>query len=208
MEIYNLYTGSYHSNCYVIIDTDSNGVRHSAVIDPSEDSKDILKFIKEQNSHLDFILLTHGHFDHIMSLDSLKALSNATVCIHKDDAEMLSDGEKNAYKLFFSGDMVCQAPDRLLSDGDKIMLGRCEISVISTPGHSKGSVCYLADDILITGDTLFALGYGRCDLYGGDGKMLYSSLLSLAMLDMGLTIYPGHGNPERLEKALENINII
>ncbi len=208
MEIYNLYTGSYHSNCYVIIDSDRDGVRHSAVIDPSEDGKDILEFVKKQDARLDFILLTHGHFDHIMSLEPLRTLSNAPVCIHKDDAEMLSDGEKNAYSLFFGGDMVCRAPDRLLSDGDKIMLGRCEISVISTPGHSKGSVCFLADDILVTGDTLFALGYGRCDLYGGDGKALFASLLSLSKLDPELTIYPGHGKPERLGKALKNINVI
>ncbi len=208
LEIFNLYPGSYNSNCYVLIDTDSLGVKHAAVIDPSADSGDIIRFIEDKNAILDFILLTHGHFDHIMSLEMLRNRSNAPVYIHKNDAEMLSDGEKNAYKLFFGGDMVCRSADSLLSDRDIIKLGDREVSVISTPGHSMGSVCYLADDMLITGDTLFALGYGRCDLYGGDGKVLFASLLSLSKLDPELTIYPGHGNSEKLGNALKNIGII
>ncbi len=149
------------------------------------------------------IILTHGHFDHIMSLDSLRERTGAPAYIHKKDAEMLTDGEKNAYSFFFSEEWGQRPAEKTLSDGDIVRLGESLLKVIHLPGHSKGSVALLGDNFLITGDTLFDGGVGRCDLYGGDERELYASIGKLKELDQDLIIYPGHGGSTRLSHALE-----
>ena len=204
MELYNLYPGSWNSNCYVLIGGEQDEKR-AAVIDPSADANTILRFIQEKNAVLELIVLTHGHFDHIESIDALRDASNATVCIHKDDNEMLSDGRKNAYAFFFGKDRRWRPAERLLEDGDLLSIGNEVMKVISTPGHSKGSICLLCGNILITGDTIFANGYGRYDLHGGNPSALRDSLLGLGKLDGNLTIYPGHGESARLADALDRL---
>ena len=124
--------------------------------------------------------------------------------IHELDDEMLTDGHKNAFLDFFGVDKRFSPAERLLRDGDVIELGNEKITVIHTPGHTKGSSCFLAGDTLITGDTVFADGYGRCDLYGGDIMKMRGSLKRLRDLDPNLTIYPGHGAENRLGAALDN----
>ncbi len=200
MEIYNLSSASWGSNCYVLI----KGC-YAAVIDPSADAHQIIEFAAQKGAVIESIILTHGHFDHITSLDELRDITLAPAFIHKDDDEMLSDGEKNAYSIFFGYDKKWRPAERLLENGDKIYLGDEAIEVISTPGHSKGSICLLAGDKLITGDTLFENGYGRYDLHGGDADALAASLSSLRDLDGKLTIYPGHGGSTTLGRALDNV---
>jgi glyoxylase-like metal-dependent hydrolase (beta-lactamase superfamily II) len=175
------------------------------VIDPSADACEIIKTAREKGAVIDYIILTHGHFDHITSLDDLRQITLAPAYIHKDDDEMLGDGMKNAHALFYGQDKRWQSANKLLEDGDEIKLGKETVKVISTPGHSKGSICLLCGDKLITGDTLFADGYGRYDLYGGDVNELTASLSSLRSLDGKLTIYPGHGNSAQLSTALDNV---
>ena len=205
MDIYNLFPGSWASNCYVIISGS-----HAAVIDPSASAKQITDFIAENGASLDFIMLTHGHFDHLLSLDELRDLTLAPAYIHEYDAEMLSDGKKNAYSIFFGGDMAYREAERTLRSGDTLTLGTETLEIVSTPGHSKGSMCILNKEnkILITGDTLFSSGYGRCDLYGGNATTLARSLLSLRELDEDITIYPGHGGTEKLGAALDTLYFI
>ncbi len=201
MEILNLYPGSFGSNCYVLL---SGG--HAAVIDPSANAQKILSTIKEHGAILDFILLTHGHFDHTLSLDELQEATHAPVYIHEADADMPSDAHKNAFYYFFQRERTYRAPDRTLKDGDTLTLGGSSIRVIHTPGHTMGSSCFLCDgNVLITGDTLFEANFGRYDLYGGDEATLFHSLRSLKTLSPHLTIYPGHGNTARLGDALERV---
>lgn len=132
-------------------------------------------------------------------------MTEAPALIHKEDNEMLTDGMKNAHALFFGVDKKWRQADQLLDDGDVIELGDERINVISTPGHSKGSICLLCGDKLISGDTLFANGYGRYDLHGGSLKELTASLSLLRDLDPNLTIYPGHGNTATLSSAIDNL---
>lgn len=200
MNIYTLLPDSFGANCYVLI---SDG--HAAVIDPSVSAEKIIEFVSAAGASLDKVILTHGHFDHIESIDTLRETTSAPVYIHKDDNEMLTDGEKNAYSFFFRDDRHWQSADALLEDGDEIELGGEKLRVISTPGHSKGSICLLGDGFMITGDTLFANGYGRYDLYGGNSVELAESLSSLRSFDPNLTIYPGHGGTAKLGHALDNI---
>lgn len=205
MEIYNLYPGSWASNCYVLLGDGQNGRRPAAVVDPSADAASIVQFLNKHNARLEYILLTHGHFDHVMALDDLRDLTGAPAYVHKEDNEMLSDGEKNAYSFFFGKQKRWREADKLLEDGEILTLGGETLKVLSTSGHSKGSVCFLTGDKLITGDTIFAHGYGRYDLHGGNASALRDSLLGLRKLDGDLTIYPGHGESARLADALDRL---
>ena len=200
MEIYRIPGGILNANTYVVHAKDSDSV---IVIDPT-DCELLHSFMDGKGLHPIAILLTHGHFDHIISLDTLRDALGVPAMIHKDDAEMLADGKKNAFFTFFGKDRRYRDAEKLLSDGDVIPLGDTTVKVIHTPGHSRGSVCYLADGALISGDTLFAEGYGRYDLHGGDLSALRTSLSSLRALDPALKLYSGHGAPSTLGAALDN----
>ena len=203
MQIINLFPGSYGSNCYLIED---NG--HALIIDPSASAASILRRLREDGCVPDAVLLTHGHFDHIMSIDTLREAEPALqVLIHEADAPMLTDGKKNAFALFFGQDRTWREADVLLRDGQAITVGNAVFRVMNTPGHSPGSVCLLCEEegVLITGDTLFADNIGRCDLWEGSPGVMRQTLKSLRDLPGDLTIYPGHGGTNTLSKALDNV---
>ena len=200
MDIYNLYPGSFGSNCYLLISGNQ-----AAVVDPSADADVILQKVAEHGAALQYILLTHGHFDHICSLDTLRDKAGVPAYIHKDDADMPADAHKNAFAIFFGQERTYRTPEKLLAEGDVLTLGDKTIRVLHTPGHTEGSVCYLCGEkLLLTGDTLFDRGFGRYDLYGGDPYKLRHSLKRLSQLDHSLTIYAGHGCPTDLGDAIEN----
>ena len=203
MKIVPIAPYSFGANTYAII---SDG--HAIVIDPSVTVAAIVSAVEQENAVIDAVVLTHGHFDHIVSIDTMRDAMDIDVYIHEDDAEMLTDGAKNAFLTFFGRDRAYRPADKTLSDGDVIKLGDSELKVIHTPGHSKGSVCYLTDGALFVGDTLFAQGFGRFDLYGGNFEELKNSLSGLKKLDGELDIYPGHGEKSKLKKALDRLNFI
>ncbi len=199
MEIFNLFPGSFASNCYVLI---AGG--EAAVVDPSANADVILDTLRQRNAKLRYILLTHGHFDHILTLDTLRDKSGAPAYIHAEDAEMLPDSDKNAFRYFFGTSRAWRDAEKTLADGDTLTLGGEEIRVIHTPGHSKGSSCFLCNgEFLVTGDTLFDGNVGRSDLYGGDERCLMDSLRTLRTLPKDLPIYPGHGGVARLGASLD-----
>lgn len=199
MEIVNLFPGSFASNCYVLI---AKG--DAAVVDPSANADVILDTVEKHGATLRYVLLTHGHFDHILTLDALREKSKAPAYIHKEDAEMLPDSEKNAFRYFFGTSRAWRPAEQTLLDGDTLTLGGEEIRVMHTPGHSKGSVCYLCNgELLVTGDTLFDGNVGRSDLYGGDEAALVASLRKLSALPRDLRIYPGHGEHALLGASLD-----
>lgn len=200
MRIINLFPGSYNSNCYILV----HGGQ-ALVIDPSASARSIVERVQAEGAELCGILLTHGHFDHVVSIDTLRRAANVPLMIHEQDAEMLSDGQKNAFTLFFGQDICYQPAQRLLKGGDKINLGGMDIEVIHLPGHSKGSVCYYipTERVMFTGDLLFAQGYGRADLHGGNAFTLRTSLCALRSYPKSITIYPGHGESALLGNALD-----
>ncbi len=204
MEIYNLFPGSFGSNCYLLFNGDK-----AAVVDPSADADVILQKAAEKGATLQYILLTHGHFDHICSLDTLREKTGVPAYIHTGDADMPEDAYKNAFFTFFGQMRTYRAPEKTLVEGDILTLGTEQIRVLHTPGHTEGSVCYLCgENILITGDTLFDRGFGRYDLYGGDPSKLRRSLQRLSTLDHSLIIYAGHGCPTDLGDAVRNCALL
>lgn len=207
MQIKQLPGGSpYASNCWLL----TAGDGHAAVIDPSASAAVIRRAVREAfpdgDGCPDAVLLTHGHFDHIASADALRqAHPGVPVCVHTDDAVMLTDGTRNASALFLGKEDVYAPADRLLTDGEIIRIGQETLRVLHTPGHSPGSVCYLDESagVLFTGDTLFAFGIGRCDLWGGDSAAMRRSLRRLGELPRSLRICPGHGETAVLGAALD-----
>ncbi len=202
MKIINVCEGSWASNCYALISGS-----HALVIDPSSSTKAILEVLEREGATLEGILLTHGHFDHILSLDTLRDATGAPAHIHKDDAIMLTDGKKNAFFELFGRERVYKAAEILMSDGDRIPLGDEVLTVYHTPGHTHGSVCFLSDGIIFSGDTIFAETYGRCDLWNGDIEKMRTSLNKLSKLNHSLILYPGHGKTCSLGEALDNLYI-
>ncbi len=199
MRIITLYPGSWGSNCYVLL----SGT-HAAVVDPSPRAEQILNILEQNGASLDYILLTHGHFDHIVSLDTLRDMTKVPALIHENDAELPTDSKKNAFYSFFRMNQSYREPDRTLKTDEILTLGEETIRVIHTPGHTAGSVCYLCNnDFLLTGDTLFDVGRGRTDLYGGNEALLLETLRNLRDFPQSLPIYPGHGTQSTLGVALD-----
>ena len=200
MKLVTVCAQSLGANTYLLVSGNE-----ALIVDPAVSVSAILEAIRAEDAFPVGILLTHGHFDHIISLDTLRDSTGIDACIHKEDAIMLTDGKKNAFFDFFGKERVYRPAERLLSDGELIPLGNEKIKVIHTPGHTQGSVCYYADGILVTGDTLFSEGYGRCDLFGGSIEQMSDSLRLLRTLPKDTIIYPGHGASTRLDYALDTV---
>ena len=205
MHIRSIAPASFAANCYLIV---CDG--HALVVDPAVSVSAMLSALGEENATCDGIVLTHGHFDHILSLDELRrAFPDAPVYIHKGDADFLTDSDKNAYAFFFHEHRVWRPASRTLVDGDVLTLGGESIRVMHTPGHTPGSICLVCgENDLITGDTLFDGNYGRYDLWGGSFDALVASMKELSALPEDTVIYPGHGGTARLGASLRATGLI
>ncbi len=204
MKVLNFMIGELLTNCYFCF----NEAGDCVVIDPGLEGEKIYGKLTERGLNPSYILLTHGHFDHIRGVDFLAKQTGAKVCVHKDDLELLSDREHNVAAYFY-GEAAADFPlihaDILLSDGDEIRCGALSFRVIHSPGHTKGSILLQSEDLLFTGDTLFSYGYGRFDFYGGDPARLAESLQKINEMPENYKLYPGHGNSSYLEKQRESI---
>ncbi|MDI6703199.1 MAG: MBL fold metallo-hydrolase [bacterium] len=192
-----LVVSDFSSNCYII---GCNETKESVVIDPGGDSGLILRILKENDLRLTYIINTHGHIDHIGANSSVKKTTDCEVLLHKEDEKLLTDPVLNLSSLFMR-DISIDKADRLLDDEDVIKVGRINLNVIHTPGHTPGSICLRIDRFLFTGDTLFASGVGRTDFpYGSHEALIKSIKTRLLILDGGIIIYPGHGEKSTIEK--------
>ena len=202
MKTVRIQADGYGANCWVLIDEETE---EYALIDPSPTGEAFLEFVEKRGlkkENLRYILLTHGHFDHITGADEIRDVSGAPLAIHEADTDFLTT-DKNAYKYFFREDLVMRPAEIILRDGDVLTLGKNEIKVVSTPGHTKGSVCFFVRDNIYTGDTLFDRSIGRTDLVGGSTAELEKSLRMLISLDRDYNIYPGHGSVSTLYKQIK-----
>lgn len=190
--------GSMNNNAYIIIDERTN---QSALVDCPEDNQKMLDLIGDTD--LKYILLTHGHYDHILGVSGIKEKFGAQVVISAEDAPMLSSSKLSLAAFVGESQNNAQA-DILVSDGDAIKLGDVDIRVMSTPGHTKGCVCYIVDNAVFTGDTLFYCSCGRTDFPGGDEYEMLDSLHKLRDLENVHYVYTGHDNTSTLPFEREN----
>ena len=196
MEVKVIKSGLLQTNSYVV-SIDNNCV----IIDPAFAYQDIVDYIQAKNVKVLAILLTHGHFDHIDATDSLAKLYQCHVYIGKDDVELVLDSNLNGSKKYLRRDMTLNSKYITAFDKEIILkLDNFMIDVMFTPGHSKGSCCYLIGNQLFSGDTLFRNGIGRVDLPGGDEIAMDSSLRYIFTLNNDVMVFPGHGDETTISK--------
>ncbi len=190
MKVIRMAAGIYAANCYIVY---SENTKDGIIVDPGGDSDEILDVINERDINIDYIILTHGHGDHIGGVISLINKLKVPLLIHEEDVDMISDANMNLSNIMPSGPVELK-PDRLLKDGDIIKFGDLEAEIIHTPGHTKGGISIKIGDNLITGDTLFQGSIGRTDLIGGDYDTIISSIKEKLLIFPDYTIvWPGHG---------------
>ncbi|MBP2025195.1 MBL fold metallo-hydrolase [Peptoniphilus stercorisuis] len=198
-KIMRLAVGSYQTNCYIIFDEDKKAI----IVDPGAQAKDILNAVESEGLKVEKILLTHAHEDHIGALVEIKNALNVPVYMGEHEVSLLEEGLKNLNMLMNEKNEKFKV-DHLVKDAEIIKFNDLEIKVIFTPGHTRGGVCYLIDNILFSGDTLFMGSIGRTDFPGGDYETIMDSLMNLMKLPNETIVLPGHGPETKV--AFEKVN--
>ena len=195
MKIYRLKPLSVcETNSYIVASEENNCVLIDAPADPDY----ILGEIESHGLTLKKIFLTHGHFDHIGAVADLVDRTGCEVYIHIMDKPKLTDDAGMLANLFrIRGHRNYTGKVNVFTEDDILKLDELEFDVLETPGHTSGSVCYFCEDAVFSGDTIFADGYGRTDLYGASEEELRDSVMKLSGMLAGKTIYPGHGKTRK-----------
>lgn len=189
MYIKKILEPNFGENMYVLVDEET---KKCAVVDPGGAVDKIFDYINSNGLTFEYILLTHGHGDHIGAVNDIKQKANVKVVAHKDEKVLLNDNKKNLSYAMHCGVQEVEA-DIYVEDNDKLKLGNLTIKFIHTPGHTLGGMCIRVNDDMFTGDTLFAGEVGRTDLFGGDYNTLKKSLKKLSKFEDNVKIHPGHG---------------
>jgi len=169
------------------------------------DSSDIAAFLQEKGITVNAILLTHGHFDHIIAADKMRAITNAEIYCHCAEKLMLADHELNLSTMIKK--KLSVTPDKVLQDGDTFRFGNTALEILHTPGHTPGGVCYYdrENSNLFTGDTLFRESVGRTDFPQSNSKTLKKSIAEkLLTLPGNTNVYPGHGPSTTITHEKQN----
>lgn len=183
------------TNCCYLVDKSTG---KSAVVDPGDKSDELIEQIQKDGGKLEYVMLTHGHYDHIGYAKQLADMFNAKIVTGEMENKFLSTPSLNL-SVNHNIDIPAFSADILLKDNETFMLGETEVTYIHTPGHTSGGGCFIFDDTLISGDTLFCESYGRTDLPTGSNSDMYSSILRLKNLSGDYRVIPGHGPLSTLE---------
>jgi glyoxylase-like metal-dependent hydrolase (beta-lactamase superfamily II) len=185
-----LEVGPIMANCFILGCEDT---REAVVIDPGDDADRILMILAKEKLTVKYLINTHGHFDHVGANRRMKEVTGAKLAIHPDDVPMLSELSRSAASFGLSAENSPE-PDLLLHDKDTVRFGNITLTVIHTPGHSRGGIALYTPGHLFAGDTLFAGSIGRTDLPGGDYDTLIASIKrKLLVLPDDTVVYTGHG---------------
>lgn len=196
MEVTKITVGPISENCFIV----KVGEGKAVVIDPGAEGEKIALWLKEHSLTPEKILLTHGHFDHIGAAAFLKEKYNISLYVSEEDECMLNDREKSAAVMAPFMEFTPVAADRTFKDGEEIDLGEVKAKVLATPGHTKGSVCFIIGDCIFAGDTVFRGSAGRTDLFSGDFREQEQSIVKLSKLKGKFKLYCGHGADSTLEE--------
>lgn len=191
MKITTFVKGPIDANNYLLVDEETN---EAVLIDCSSAEESYINEIKQSGVNLKYILLTHGHFDHVLGVDKFKKVFGTDVYVSKEDlsqVKLVPDMMR-----MFAGMVPVNISDinNFVADGDEFFIGKTKIKAIATPGHTQGGICYFTGNSLFSGDTLFQGSVGRCDLLDGDFKQITESIKNkLFSLPDDVVVYPGHG---------------
>ncbi len=190
MQKQQLTVGAVETNCYILTQEHSGA---ALVIDPGAPDAALIQAL--EGLQPEWILLTHGHFDHILGIPMLRAhFPEIKIAVHAIDAPCLTDSEKSLLAQFSGSNPEFPPADRLWEDGDRLQFGESEIQLLHTPGHTPGSACYYLpqEGWLFSGDTLFCEDIGRTDFPGGSYETILASLKRLGTLPEETMVFPGH----------------
>ena len=209
MQLKTFVKGPIDANNYLVIDEKSN---EAALIDCSAPDKDFIDQIKETGVELKYILLTHGHFDHILGCNEFSKTFGVDIYVGEDDKAQIEYAPEMTMMLGGVRIPEVTSVNQTIKEGDTFKVGDIELKAISTPGHTEGGMCFLSNDgVLFSGDTMFHGSVGRTDFLGGDLEKLKNSVRSkLFSLPENTTVYPGHGAKTsiKFEKQFNEINKI
>lgn len=202
IKVKNYTVGGLAANCYFVIDTDA---KVSLLIDPGAESLDVEIAVNAFGSDkLQYILLTHGHFDHIGNAATMKKrYPNAKIVIGEQDAPFTNNDSLNLSR-FFGEPVEHFNADILVSDGTELDFGTEKITVLSTPGHTIGGVCYIIGNNIFTGDTIMSQTTGRMDFPTGNSHDMFESVQKIAAIPGNLNVYCGHGDSSTLDFEREH----
>lgn len=190
MKVLVMEVGSIGTNCYLVINEEN---KSGVVIDPGGDGDMILDKIRQKGLNIEAIFLTHGHSDHIMAVDEIRTATGAKVYISQEDAGMLIKASSNL-SLYMGASREFKAADEFFEDGETLTVAGLNFKVIATPGHTKGGVCLICEDIVFCGDTVFSESIGRTDLPGGSYSQILQSIKNkILVLPDEMKLLPGHG---------------
>jgi hydroxyacylglutathione hydrolase len=198
ISIKRIINGKWEENCYII-----SSRSKAIIIDPGGNLDAMYSYLQEKNLSLTAIFNTHAHFDHIVSVSDMKKKYQCDFYLHSNDERLLKSA--NLYMKLFEGDEKIEIPtvDVYLDKiNNPIIIDGFQINILFTPGHTEGSVCFLIEDLLFTGDTLLKNTIGRYDLPGANMEKLKQSLIMLSKLNGDFKLYPGHGDPTTLSMEL------
>ncbi|MCY6483627.1 MBL fold metallo-hydrolase [Clostridium aestuarii] len=197
MNIKRIPVGMYAANCYILIDDER---KEACIIDPGGDAELLIKEINNSGIEVKFILLTHGHMDHTAAVEEIKQKYDLPVYISNKDRELM--GKEPG---LFGQMWKITKDDKTINDGEILKVGNLEIRCIETGGHTPGGMCFLVNDVMFTGDTLFQASIGRTDFPGGDFDQLINNIKTkLMILPDNIVILPGHGSESNIKFEREN----
>jgi hydroxyacylglutathione hydrolase len=200
MAVHRIVSGPWRQNGYVI----DIGDGCALIIDPGGEESAFRAKISESQLTPCAILITHAHYDHLGAVCALMAAYNIECYLHGGDKALLR--QANLYRMLFGASEIIQVPPSftdLALAGDRLNIGSFDIGLFPTPGHTKGSMCFLVADAIFSGDTLLPAGTGRIDLPGGSAIDMKDSVSRIAQLPGHLMMYPGHGDALPLAQAME-----
>ena len=185
-----IVTGAFKVNTYIVSCPET---KDGVIIDPGGDAKKIIALIKKNRIQIKYILNTHGHADHIIANQKLKKSLRLQICMHEDDNSFFTNPDILKIEEKELGLSTPGKADIVLKDSEVLKIGNLNIKILHTPGHTPGSVCYLVNGNLFTGDTLFVGDVGRSDLAGGSFETLLQSIKEkIIILPKDTKIWPGH----------------
>lgn len=200
MKVEKLVVGQLRTNCFLVYDEKSS---EGVIIDPGDDADFITRKISDLGINPQFILATHGHFDHVLAANELRLNFNIPFLIHQKDLFLLKRAGKTARFFSGEGEGIYLPPDFFLEEGQKIKIGKEELTVLETPGHTPGGVSFYALGMLFSGDLIFAEGVGRTDFSYSSAVDLEKSIKKVLFLPPQTVIYAGHGEEFLLKEKQE-----